>query len=205
PLPPPLLAGSSNRPGSIRRAVLLPYLVLLRAGFCLPPMLPPARCALTAPFHPCSPFGGRYVFCATVLRVAPTGSYPAHCPAEFGLSSRLLTKTSDRLTRCDPHYCSLPGSAVSFLRNLILLKLLVQIAAGGVDRFGCLGDVPAVLPELADKKRALGVVLELAQGADPGLVRRRAPGIAVGSRRRRHTHRPGHLDGLRQIRGVDDV
>src|SRR5262249_9534972 len=32
---------------------------------------------------------GRYVFCATVLRVAPTGCYPAHCPAEFGLSSRL--------------------------------------------------------------------------------------------------------------------
>jgi len=29
----------------------------------------------------------RYVFCATVLRVAPTGRYPAHCPAEFGLSS----------------------------------------------------------------------------------------------------------------------
>jgi hypothetical protein len=31
--------------------------------------------------------GGRYVFCATVLRVAPTGCYPAHCPTEFGLSS----------------------------------------------------------------------------------------------------------------------
>ena len=29
-----------------------PYLALLRAGFCLPPTLPPARCALTAPFHP---------------------------------------------------------------------------------------------------------------------------------------------------------
>ena len=29
-----------------------PYLVLLRAGFCLPPTLRPARCALTAPFHP---------------------------------------------------------------------------------------------------------------------------------------------------------
>ena len=29
-----------------------PYLVLLRAGFCLPPVLPRARCALTAPFHP---------------------------------------------------------------------------------------------------------------------------------------------------------
>jgi hypothetical protein len=33
----------------------LPYLVLLRAGFCLPPTLRPARCALTAPFHPYPP------------------------------------------------------------------------------------------------------------------------------------------------------
>ncbi len=32
---------------------LPPYLVLLRAGFTLPPLLPGARCALTAPFHPC--------------------------------------------------------------------------------------------------------------------------------------------------------
>ncbi len=29
------------------------------------------------------------IFCATVLQVALTGGYPAHCPAEFGLSSRL--------------------------------------------------------------------------------------------------------------------
>src|SRR3954468_17163926 len=111
PLAPPLLAGSSNLPGGIRRAVLPPYLVLLRAGFCLPPMLPPARCALTAPFHPYpafAPFGAtarRYIFCATILRVAPTGSYPAHCPAEFGLSSlpRTLTRTTDRdrLSHCD--------------------------------------------------------------------------------------------------------
>ena len=27
------------------------------------------------------------IFCATVLQVALTGRYPAHCPAEFGLSS----------------------------------------------------------------------------------------------------------------------
>jgi len=27
-------------------------LVLLRVGFTLPPLLPAARCALTAPFHP---------------------------------------------------------------------------------------------------------------------------------------------------------
>src|SRR5215472_1281725 len=41
---------------------VLPYLVLLRAGFCLPRVLPHARCALTAPFHPyrsARPFGVR--------------------------------------------------------------------------------------------------------------------------------------------------
>src|SRR5688572_14666241 len=32
-----------------------PYLVLLRAGFCLPFVLPRTRCALTAPFHPYPP------------------------------------------------------------------------------------------------------------------------------------------------------
>src|SRR6266478_6862281 len=31
------------------------YLVLLPVGFALPPPLPAARCALTAPFHPCRP------------------------------------------------------------------------------------------------------------------------------------------------------
>ena len=34
-------------------AIILPYLVLLRAGFAMPLLLPAARCALTAPFHPC--------------------------------------------------------------------------------------------------------------------------------------------------------
>ena len=73
PLDRPLLAGSSNLPGSLGRAVrslirprlragveTLPYLVLLRAGFCLPRAFLLARCALTAPFHPypaTRPFG----------------------------------------------------------------------------------------------------------------------------------------------------
>src|SRR5438552_10115621 len=107
PLAPPSLAESSDLPGDFGRAVRItsPYLVLLRAGFCLPPVLPQARCALTAPFHPYlekgvrplfradrgkrgrTPFSRRYIFCATVLQVALTGGYPAHCPAEFGLSS----------------------------------------------------------------------------------------------------------------------
>src|SRR5881227_724327 len=81
-------------------------------------MLPRARCALTAPFHPCPSTRARltagartrrYIFCATFLRVAPTGCYPAHCPAEFGLSSlhfraRLaprVTADSDRLACCE--------------------------------------------------------------------------------------------------------
>ncbi len=32
---------------------LVPYLALLRMGFAMRPLLPAARCALTAPFHPC--------------------------------------------------------------------------------------------------------------------------------------------------------
>ena len=55
---------------------LVPYLVLLRVGFTLPPRLPEARCALTAPFHPypggCR--GGTFSVALSVnypLRVAP--------------------------------------------------------------------------------------------------------------------------------------
>src|SRR5262245_64428665 len=65
PLVPSSLTGSSDLPGDSAdgpsapdREVPIrwpPYLVLLRAGFCLPPVLPRARCALTAPFHPYSP------------------------------------------------------------------------------------------------------------------------------------------------------
>src|SRR5262249_7745486 len=69
-----------------------------------------------------------YFFCATFLRVTPTGRYPAHCPAEFGLSSRLrplrgLRRTIVWLTAtksfyypsvsCEIWYCS------SFLYKLL--------------------------------------------------------------------------------------
>ncbi len=36
-----------------RRTARRSYSVLLPAGLAVPPTLPPARCALTAPFHPC--------------------------------------------------------------------------------------------------------------------------------------------------------
>src|SRR5207253_9599092 len=78
--------GSPGTIGSLRDACRS-YLVLLPVGFTLPPPLPAARCALTAPFHPCRPPGPangtdrarRCVFCGTFPGVAPAGRYPAPC------------------------------------------------------------------------------------------------------------------------------
>jgi len=72
------------------RRPLVPYLALLRVGFAVRPLLPAARCALTAPFHPClCPRGGhrRSALCGTFRRLATPGRYPAPCLAELGLSS----------------------------------------------------------------------------------------------------------------------
>ena len=73
--------GSPGIFGSLRDACRS-YLVLLPVGFSLPPPLPAARCALTAPFHPCRPpgmpeTGRRCTFCGTFPGVAPAGRYPA--------------------------------------------------------------------------------------------------------------------------------
>ena len=108
------------------RPVTLPYLALLRAGFCLPSVLPRTRCALTAPFHPyptaaskdaafkCRRISqtrrpGGIFSVPLVLRVTPTGRYPAHCPAEFGLSSSAVALAGYGETRSSgalrPFYC----------------------------------------------------------------------------------------------------
>ena len=60
---------------------LAAYLALLRLGFTVPPLLPDARCALTAPFHPCliprcTEGHRRCVFCGTVRRSASRPSRP---------------------------------------------------------------------------------------------------------------------------------
>ena len=69
-----------------------PYLALLRAGFAVPRLLPSARCALTAPFHPCQRQANlslrRFAFCCTFRGLAPPRCYLAPCPVEPGLSSR---------------------------------------------------------------------------------------------------------------------
>ena len=74
-------------------------MALLRMGFAEPQPLPAARWAFTPPFHPYprrrSGSGG-LIFCGTFLEVSLTGRYPASCPAEPGLSSRLPVKRTAR-------------------------------------------------------------------------------------------------------------
>src|SRR5271170_7518409 len=68
------------------------YLVLLPVGFSLPPPLPAARCALTAPFHPCRPPGfprrtGGVLSVALSLGSPPPGVTRHRTSVEPGLSS----------------------------------------------------------------------------------------------------------------------
>jgi len=63
---------------------LVPYLALLRVGFTMRPLLPAARCALTAPFHPCLcsrggtlPYGARTFLQQTR---GPTSDPYSHAP-----------------------------------------------------------------------------------------------------------------------------
>ena len=56
---------------------------------------------------------------------------------------------------------------IRFLRDPILLQLLVQIAAWRVDDLGGLRDVPSGFPQLLHQKRPLGDFLVLAQRAGP--------------------------------------
>ena len=98
-------AGSGHDPEAF--APRRPYSVLLPVGFAVPPALPPARCALTAPFHPCRGLRNaprRSVFCGTFPRLAPAGRYPAplvHGARTFlpGNLSVSPERPSGRLTR----------------------------------------------------------------------------------------------------------
>jgi len=97
PLEKRLPASSSDLPGSYGRTTLLmlPYLVLLRAGFTKHLMSPSGLVSsyLTVSSFPRMLTGAnsvrrRSIFCGTFLPVAGTGCYPAPCPVGLGLSSR---------------------------------------------------------------------------------------------------------------------
>jgi hypothetical protein len=96
PLERRLPGASSNLPGrhdldtdreraALRRCVpRRPYSVLLPVGFAVPPTLPPTRCALTAPFHPCR--------AQRRTRRAAAVCFLWHCP--WGRPRRMLSGTA---------------------------------------------------------------------------------------------------------------
>ena len=102
-----------TEPARTSRRTILPYLVLLRVGFSLPPPLPAARCALTAPFHPYPDCSGRYVFCGTfrprpLKTAARTLSGTPLCGVRTFLS--LPAQPSQRLASADRQRPSGPAA-----------------------------------------------------------------------------------------------
>ncbi len=90
---------SSDLPGKSASSLILPLFGLAAGGVYQADQSPGLWCALTAPFHPYPALAGRFVFCGTFLRVAPTGRYPAPCSMQLGLSSdnAFRTVARDRL------------------------------------------------------------------------------------------------------------
>jgi len=81
-----------------------PYSVLLPVGFALPLLLPAARCALTAPFHPCLPTteimaAGGLFSVALSLGSPPPGVTRHRLFVEPGLSSINSQRPSTAITQ----------------------------------------------------------------------------------------------------------
>ena len=93
-------------PPAARRPLMghCPYLVLLPVGFTMPPPLPGARCALTAPFHPyrqAEAQAGGLLSVALSLGSPPPGVTRHPVSMEPGLSSpnRSWQRPSDHLAK----------------------------------------------------------------------------------------------------------
>ncbi len=102
-----VVTGGLKQPTRKHRGPRYRFPIWSCSGWGLPRrrVLPPARCALTAPFHPypakkgvrplfsaqkgSDPFFGRYPFCCTCRGLTPPRNYLAPCPMEPGLSSLL--------------------------------------------------------------------------------------------------------------------
>ena len=87
------------------------------SGWSLPchELLPVARCALTAPFHPYLILNlrsghRRFALCCTSRRLAPPRRYLALCPMEPGLSSPCLRRQRLSGPTHGAHYTLLPRS-----------------------------------------------------------------------------------------------
>ena len=99
---------SSGLPGSARGSALpqhreapggFPIWPCSRWGLPCRRVLPPTRCALTAPFHPCRSREGlrRSALCCTFRGLAPPRRYLAPDPPEPGLSSTAAARLWQRL------------------------------------------------------------------------------------------------------------
>ncbi len=103
----PSPAASSNLPGSPLGTggagcpACFPIWSCSRRGLPCRGLLPVARCALTAPFHPYQGEPWRYIFCGTFHGLAPSRRYLAPCPKEPGLSSTREIPGSDCLADSD--------------------------------------------------------------------------------------------------------
>src|SRR5215510_10445856 len=90
----PTRAAAGIEPGTLRAQAASvprrPYSVLLPVGFAVPPPSPEARCALTAPFHPCPcglPRAGGLISVALSLGSPPAAVSRHRQSLEPGLSS----------------------------------------------------------------------------------------------------------------------
>lgn len=96
------------------------YLVLLQVGFTLPPLLPVARCALTAPFHPYqrskTPGGIFSVALSVGLRLPGVTWHPARRSPDFPPFRCAVRRLSGRLPGTTLGVCPAAGksSVVSY-------------------------------------------------------------------------------------------
>ncbi len=95
------------------RSTRIPIWSCSEWGLPSPRLLPAARCALTAPFHPyrTTEVVRRYTFCCTFRRLAPPRCYLAPCPVEPGLSSPPAAKAAQQSDRLTDSAARLPAAA----------------------------------------------------------------------------------------------
>jgi hypothetical protein len=148
-------------PGLVaERAAPRPCSALLRVGFAMPRLSPGARCALTAPFHPClcpKAIGGLFSVALSVASQPPAVSrHP--CPVELGLSS------TPARGRRDPHsppttrvFKKVPRRGLEpprRLRHQILSLACLPVSAPGRVRFRQRAFRGQVLPRGLEPPRA---------------------------------------------------
>jgi len=109
--------------------LMFPYLVLLQVGFTLPQLLPVARCALTAPFHPYpspSKYGGILSAALSVGSRPPAVTWhPALWspdfppPCAFSLQAAIILADS---ARSIPELSALCSKELAFFVNNCFIK-----------------------------------------------------------------------------------